>query len=339
MFRFDETDPKILLIDTGEDDRHPEDYLTLRERWVARLSQGQPFGVIFMRGDHHHPHDDEDENEHRRYESEITRIINDFRRDYHDQTSRLNTGFAQVVPAEWRTRYFSEDGAWQQMQENVDRYARYNWGIPGATFMDLQEAKDWLYSLSAQMQPAPQPQRQTQQTTRVGLFYGSSTGMTEYVADQIAEAWANAGQTPLAPINIGEANDLSQFLQFDYLILGIPTWNIGELQDDWDILFPQLDTLDFTGKQVAIFGVGDQYGYPDNFLDAVGILGHKLRERGAVLRGYWYDEHYEFSDSLGFEDGQFMGLGIDETQQAELTPQRINQWITQIIQEFDISAT
>jgi flavodoxin I len=121
---------------------------------------------------------------------------------------------------------------------------------------------------------------------------------------------------------------------FDHLILGIPTWNIGQLQDDWDILFPQLDALDFSGKKVALFGVGDQYGYPDNFLDAVGILGNKLIERGAELCGRWYDSNYEFAESIAFVDGKFMGLGIDEDHQANLTDGRISQWVRQLVEEF-----
>nr|MCU0466683.1 flavodoxin [Anaerolineae bacterium] len=134
--------------------------------------------------------------------------------------------------------------------------------------------------------------------------------------------------------NIGDVPDLSALLDYDHLILGCPTWNIGQLQDDWDIAFPQFDKLDFSGKQVALFGVGDQYGYPDNFIDAVGTLGNKLEERGASLVGFWPCDGYEFSASKAVRNKVFIGLAIDEEHQSKQTPARISQWLEQVIAEF-----
>ena len=49
--------------------------------------------------------------------------------------------------------------------------------------------------------------------------------------------------------------------QYDVLILGIPTWDFGEIQEDWEAVWQQLDTLDLQGKIVALYGMGDQLGY------------------------------------------------------------------------------
>jgi len=335
MFRFDESDSQFLIIFTGNEHALPDDYRDLGSRWIARLEREERFGIILVSEPHEH-HDDEDEEEHRQNEAEIMRLVNDFRRDYRDKTSRLNVGYARVIPKEWIEAYYSQPGAWEQALEHNDRQAQYNWGIPGGGFTSLDDAKDWIRA-QFNRQPneiSPPPVAADKRNQRIGLFYGSSTGITEYVADEIADVWKASGIEPVQAINIGDTKDLAQFLAFDCLILGIPTWNIGQLQDDWDILFPQLDSLDFNGKKVAIFGVGDQYGYPDNFLDAVGILGDKLRERGAELIGHWYDEHYEFAESKAFVDGKFMGLGIDETHQSKLTTGRIKGWVAQIIREF-----
>lgn len=335
MFRFDESDSRFLIVYTG--DEHPglRDYEQLGERWIARLEQGERFGVIIVDEPHEH-HDDEDEDEHRKEEAAIMHVINEFRRQYRDKTSKITVGYARVVPKIWLEQYYSEPGAWEQALEGNNRQAQYNWGIPGGGFLDLDSAKAWILEqfnrpLEGDALPAePAPVNKG----RVGMFYGSSTGVTEYIADEIAAAWQKAGMEAVEAINIGTVKDAAQLLAYDYLLLGIPTWNIGELQDDWDILFPALDKLDFSGKQVAIFGIGDQYGYPDNYLDAVGILGNRLLERGATLVGYWYDEHYEFAESLGFVDGKFMGLGIDEENQSKLTSQRVNAWVAQVIREF-----
>jgi flavodoxin I len=125
-------------------------------------------------------------------------------------------------------------------------------------------------------------------------------------------------------------------LAYDYLIIGCPTWNIGQLQDDWDAIFPDLDELDFSGKKVAIFGLGDQYAYPDNYCDAIGILGRKFAAQGAELVGFTPADGYEFSHSLGVEEGLFMGLALDEIHESKQTPTRITDWVWQLVDEFDL---
>ena len=44
--------------------------------------------------------------------------------------------------------------------------------------------------------------------------------------------------------------------------------------------------MDFKDKTVAYFGTGDQLGYSDNFMDAVGILEAKITARGGKTIGY-----------------------------------------------------
>jgi flavodoxin I len=334
MFRYDECDTHFLIIYTGNEHALPDDYREIGRRWIACLERSERFGIILVDEPHEH-HPDEDEEEHRELEAEINRLINDFRREYRHQTARLNVGYAWVVPPEWMDKYFAAPGAWEQALEQNDRQAQYMWGIPGGGFQDLADAKAWIMAQFNRQPVSPAlPITEPKANPRVGLFYGSSTGITEYIAEEIAKVWQATGLEAVNAVNIGVKNDLSLLVAYDCLMLGIPTWNIGQLQDDWEILFPQLDTLDFSGKKVAIFGIGDQYGYPDNFLDAVGFLGAKLRERGVELVGFWFDEHYEFSASKGFVDGKFMGLDIDEDQQAHLTAGRIQQWVAQVIGEF-----
>lgn len=77
-------------------------------------------------------------------------------------------------------------------------------------------------------------------------------------------------------------------------------------------------------------GVGDAHGYPDNFLDAVGMLGATLRAQGAQLVGEWPTAGYDFTASKAVENGKFMGLAIDEVNQPEQTAARIAQWVAQI---------
>ena len=167
---------------------------------------------------------------------------------------------------------------------------------------------------------------------KIGLFYGSDTGNTESAAEEIQQL---IGSDLLKIFNI--ANSISSdFEGFDHLIIGCSTWNIGELQSDWDGFFSELDNIDFSGKKVAYFGCGDQVGYSDNFVDAIGILEEKITERGGKTIGYWSTEGYEFDESKSARGDRFVGLPLDETNQSELTEQRLKKWVTLLKSEFAV---
>jgi flavodoxin long chain len=171
--------------------------------------------------------------------------------------------------------------------------------------------------------------------TTIGLFYGSSASNTEYVAYEMGDLLKGYDDVTAEIHNIGmsKAKDVDAYHD---LILGIPTWDIGELQADWDAFWPEFEDINFNGKQIAIFGLGDQYGYADTFLDALGILGLELEARGATLHGFWPTDGYEFTESLALTGNQFMGLAIDEDGQPEKTSERIEKWIPQVLTEFGI---
>lgn len=161
---------------------------------------------------------------------------------------------------------------------------------------------------------------------KTGLIYGSSSGLTEQIA-----LWIKIEMGIEFDVykNISKAT-LDDFEQCDRLILGIPTYDYGELQTDWNLFFPKLDGIDFGGKVVALFGLGDQVNYPDTFLNAVGTLGDKIVERGGTLIGAWPKEEYEYSGSSAERDGKLMGLGIDINTQSNLTNDRIKRWVEKI---------
>lgn len=159
---------------------------------------------------------------------------------------------------------------------------------------------------------------------KVGLFYGTQTSNTQTEAEIIQKEFGGDSVVDLIDISRAEASDCNTY---DYIIIGCPTWNVGELQDDWDNYYEELDNIDFTGKKVAYFGAGDQVGYPDTFQDAIGILEEKISELGGETVGYWSTEGYEFSDSKALHDGKFIGLALDEDNQSDLTEKRIKTWV------------
>jgi flavodoxin I len=170
----------------------------------------------------------------------------------------------------------------------------------------------------------------------IGLFYGSTNGNTASVAQLIQQEFANQASIEVELFDIADYY-LEEMLDFDYLILGIPTWNIGQLQRDWDAIIDEFDTLDLHGKVAALFGLGDQVGYPDTFGDAVFFLADKLESQGARLVGSWPTEGYKFTGSWALRDGRFIGLMADEDNQPELTEARVKAWVRQLIDEFGLS--
>ncbi len=168
---------------------------------------------------------------------------------------------------------------------------------------------------------------------KIGLFYGTQTGKTEAVAEMIQTELGGEDTVDLQDISTVEPKELENY---DYLIIGCPTWNIGELQGDWDGIYDDLDDIDFNGKTVAYFGTGDQIGYSDNFQDAIGILEEKISGLGGKTVGYWPTDGYDFSESKAVNNGKFVGLALDEDNQPELTEQRIKTWIGQLKNEFGL---
>ncbi|RIK39130.1 MAG: flavodoxin [Chloroflexi bacterium] len=166
----------------------------------------------------------------------------------------------------------------------------------------------------------------------IGLFYGSTDGHTAMVARLLQQAFGACGVT----VELFDIADyyLEEMLGFDRLILGAPTWNIGQLQADWEEVLDEFDALDLSGKEVALFGLGDQAGYPDTFVDALFFVANRAQERGARLVGAWPTAGYQFRQSWAVVDEHFLGLVLDEHNQPELTPQRVAAWVTQLLTEF-----
>ncbi len=168
----------------------------------------------------------------------------------------------------------------------------------------------------------------------IGLFYGTQTGNTETIAEQIQSEFGGADVIEMHEITDA---DTSTFEQYSCIIIGCPTWNIGEMQSDWDAFYEEdLDGINFSGKKVAYFGPGDQVGYAENFQDAMGLLEEKIASLGGETVGHWSSEGYEHEASKAEKDGKFVGLALDEENQAELTEDRVKTWVSQLKPIFGV---
>merc|ERR1719389_449248 len=167
----------------------------------------------------------------------------------------------------------------------------------------------------------------------VGLYYSTSTGNTETVAEYIANA---AGVEDWK--DIGDAED-GEVTGHDSIIVGAPTWHTGADQErsgtSWDEwLYNTLPNLDFSGKKVAIFGVGDSGSYSDNYCDAAGELYELFTGKGAKVFGMTpSDEGYDYTESKSVVDDKFVGRMFDEDNYSDESEERAKAWVEQLKSE------
>lgn len=170
---------------------------------------------------------------------------------------------------------------------------------------------------------------------KVGIFFGTDTGNTRKFAKKIAAQLGEAVADK--PVNINKAS-LDDLLAYNVLILGSPTYGDGELPglssgaqtESWEEFLPQLAGANFSGKTITLFGLGDQAGYADNFVDALGIIYDAFSCCSAKFVGFTSIDGYEFNLSKAQIDDKFVGLVLDEDCQKELSEKRLNDWLSAI---------
>lgn len=174
----------------------------------------------------------------------------------------------------------------------------------------------------------------------VGIFFGTSTGNTQNAADMIYEAFGGLAAEPVDVDTLEEGQLDQAFGEHDALIVGTPTWNTGADTErsgtGWDELYytklPNLrNTLE--GRKVAVFGLGDQVSYAENYADATGELFDVFESFGCKMLGSWSMEGYEHEDSKSIRGDKFCGLLLDMVNQEELSEERVTKWVAQLIDE------
>ncbi|MEM1023066.1 MAG: flavodoxin [Myxococcota bacterium] len=159
---------------------------------------------------------------------------------------------------------------------------------------------------------------------RTAIIFGSSTGQTEIAAKTLKKHLDPLVEVCVDVSNIGPG----EIMNYDVIIIGVSTWDIGQIQYDWETRIFQLEDKEWSNKHVAFFGTGDAIGYDDTFVDAFGLIWEKLEPRGANLLGLWPTEDYTFSDSASLTEDRksFIGLPLDDDNEPEKTNERIRAW-------------
>lgn len=165
---------------------------------------------------------------------------------------------------------------------------------------------------------------------KTAIIYSFNTQKSKKAAEKIIETF---GKDKIVALNAEEVTT-EVFEKYDNFILSAPTWFDGELPNYWDEFVPDLEDMDLKNKTFAVFGLGDQKGYPENFCDAIGILVEILEGCGAKIIGKIPVEGYTFESSKAKRGDQFVGLPLDQENQARLTKQRIDNWVKQLKEEI-----
>lgn len=167
---------------------------------------------------------------------------------------------------------------------------------------------------------------------RIGIFFGTETGTTRLIAKKIHKKLGD--DIAAKPLNVNRIA-LADMLQYDALILGTPSYGIGEipgrsagcLEPNWEEFLAQFESADFSGKRVALFGLGAQERYSDRFASSLLRLYEVFKGFGADIIGSWPTDCYAFDHSAAIVDGRFVGLVIDARTQGMLTEKRIDTWL------------
>ena len=173
---------------------------------------------------------------------------------------------------------------------------------------------------------------------KIGLFYGSTSGVTEELAEKIQES-IGEDICDLRSME-DDFDDVNDLLEYDYLLIGCSTWGAGELQNDWrEPLFDmEIEKPDFSGKTMALFGPGDCEGHGKHFVGALGLLYDQFKSFGATIVGEVPTDGYTFEKSTAIRDGKFVGLPLDEVNESDKTDERIESWLELLKEYFPIES-
>lgn len=172
---------------------------------------------------------------------------------------------------------------------------------------------------------------------KIALLYWAPGGNVEKAARQIRDQLGK-DRVFMAHLAEFELDTLDEYeaLIFGCATIGAEVWQEAKADNKWNEFFLKTENTSFKNKQFALFGLGDQILYPDNFVDSLGFLKNEIEKRDGKIVGRWPTEGYTFIGSEGAADGTFFGLALDEDQQEHMTADRIKAWTAQIAREFGL---
>lgn len=113
------------------------------------------------------------------------------------------------------------------------------------------------------------------------IIFGSTTGNTETVANTIAD---NMNDYNVSLIYVADVKDDNSVKEADLVLYGCSTMGLGELQEDFLPYYENnMTNALLSGKNVAVFGLGDKENFEEYFCWSADILAKKVKECGGNL--------------------------------------------------------
>ena len=169
------------------------------------------------------------------------------------------------------------------------------------------------------------------------LFYSPKGGNVNHVANMLGEMIGN-DRVEIIPVKEAKMEDVNRYDQIILIgsTVGVDHWNNEAVPDEWPEFFNKIEEINFEEKKVAIVGLGNSFLYPSHFADGMADLYEKIKKKNARIFGSVEAKGYDFTDSKSVdEDGIFCGLAIDEDNEDELTPGRLEKWISILKSDFE----
>jgi len=173
--------------------------------------------------------------------------------------------------------------------------------------------------------------------SKTAVFYSPQGGNVDRVANKLGALIGN-DKVDLIPVKEFESEDLIKYNQIILVgsTVGTDHWTNETVVDEWPAFFAKSGDNGFEQKKIAIVGLGNSFLYPDHFADGMAELYARLKKQNAQVFGKVEKKGYDFTDSEALnDDGFFCGLPIDEDNEDELTPERLENWIKLLKPDFD----
>jgi len=172
--------------------------------------------------------------------------------------------------------------------------------------------------------------------SKTAVFYSPVGGNVNNVANMLGELIGH-DKADIIPVKEVESKDLNKYQQMILVssTVGTDHWNNEIIVDEWPEFFRKSKDLGFDNKKVAIVGLGNCVLYPEHFADGMAVLHEEIKKQNGEVLGKVPAEGYDFTDSESLDDdGFFCGLAIDEDNEAELTKERLEKWISLLQPDF-----
>ena len=173
--------------------------------------------------------------------------------------------------------------------------------------------------------------------SKTAIFYSPEGGNVNSVANKLGEMIGN-DIVDITPVKEVEKGDLDKYNKIILVgsTVGADHWDNEIVVDEWNEFFTKIKAISFENKKVAIVGLGNSVLYPSHFADGMAVLYERIIKQNAKILGKVDAKDYDFTDSEAVnDDGFFCGLAIDEDNEAELTNERLEKWISILKSDFE----